>query len=74
VIAMQRRAKDLTAEELRAVADEYTGGASIRDIAVRLGRSYGFVHSRLHFAQVQGLTTVRARGSYIRQPRSTQAG
>ncbi|WP_340458416.1 helix-turn-helix domain-containing protein [Streptomyces sp. A475] len=57
-------ARDKVAAELKAA---YEGGASIRNIADSVGRSYSFVHRILTEAGV----TLRGRGGAVRsKPRS----
>jgi hypothetical protein len=52
-------------DALRArIAARYRGGATVRALAERYGRSYGFIHGILREAAVP----MRPRGGYHRHP------
>jgi len=66
VIGMDRpiRPARLTHAELKAFADAYAQGSSIRALAAAHGMSYGAMHLRLSIAQTSGLVSIRAQGSH----------
>jgi hypothetical protein len=60
----QARVVGVARAELAAeLGAQYSGGASIRQLAEQTGRSYGFVHRPLVDADV----TLRGRGGYNRK-------
>jgi DNA-directed RNA polymerase specialized sigma24 family protein len=59
------RRKPTDEATLKDLAKRYAEGASIRQIAVATGWSYGTVYSRLSMAQVSGLVVLRPRGGVV---------
>ncbi|MGD1237748.1 helix-turn-helix domain-containing protein [Mycobacterium seoulense] len=62
-----RKTREQMLSELR---NAYEGGASIRTLAARTGRSYGSVHSML----LQAGTTMRGRGGPNHTSQTARAG
>jgi transposase len=57
-----RRRKPEDEATLRALAERYREGLSVRELSVETGWCYGTVYRRLSMAQVSGLVVLRPRG------------
>ncbi|VBA38751.1 hypothetical protein LAUMK13_02255 [Mycobacterium innocens] len=65
----QRKSKKTRDQLLHELRNAYEGGASIRNLAASVGRSYGSVHSML----LESGTTMRSRGGPNHRARPARA-
>jgi transposase len=64
------RRKPSDEDTIKALAESYKAGASIRQLMVETGWSYGTVYQRLSMAQTSGLLVLRPRGGVVGRRRA----
>lgn len=65
------RARPADRATVERIAERYKAGASIRQLMIETGWSYGTVHSRLSMGAVEGLLVMRPRGGVLKSLRNT---